>query len=182
MATWGRSSSTAAATSSTASPSTVRTSRAARSSPAPMRLEADLRVQEPDEGSLRTTPPMRCGRTSLQCVRCSQTGNKVYAGTGRCRVLNGEHGRLELPQRQGLVLGQGSTQGSRSRWQLGLELGEARSDKRGKPSHINGWTAGDKGSLFRPTGVSKARGSVGGWERPGEERSLELTRQIRFGS
>jgi hypothetical protein len=36
---------------------------------------------------------------------------------------------------------------------------EARSKKRGKPNHVMGWTAGDKGSLLEPPAYQKLEGA-----------------------
>ena len=48
---------------------------------------------------------------------------------------------------------------------------EARSKKRGKPNHVMGWKAGDKGSLLQPPDVPEARRPVGRWQGPGGELS-----------
>ena len=131
------------------------------------RRQAGPHLREPEDAATRPTP---CGRTSWTTCRMDDKAkprDAQHAGTRRGRVHHGEHGRAELPPRQGAVLGQGEASPEGRRRHAGRRSWEARSKKRGKPNQIIGWKGGDTGSTARAAGVPEARRPVGQRQGPG---------------
>ncbi len=94
----------------------------------------------------------------LECVRGRNRETLSTPELGAAAFIDGQHGRAELPLRQGAVLGQGAAQDRRTPTPAGRRNLEARSKKRGKPNQIIGWTGGDNGSTLTPPDYQKLEG------------------------
>ena len=104
------------------------------------------------------TRPTPCGRTSWTASARASRGRSQHAGAGRGGVHHGEHGRAELPRRQGAVLGQGAAQAGPRPTPAGRRSGRSGSKERGKPNQIIGWKGGDTGSTLKPPEYQKLDG------------------------
>ena len=114
----------------------------------------------------------------LECVRDQQARDAQHAGTRRRRVHHGEHGRAELPLRQGAVLGQGEAGPEGRRRHVGGAVGSPQQEARqAEPDHRLERPA-TRAALLTPPDVPEARRPVGRRQGPGGGLMLFADRRL----